>query len=93
MGAAGTERDAMEATTGRGFMVARTLGGIRGGRGRERGRKGGCCEESGRERTLIRGPICRSRVGLDKILAARRLARFVASSARLGSARLNFFTS
>jgi hypothetical protein len=32
-------------------------------------------------------------LGLDKMLAARRLARFVASSARLGSARLNFFAS
>jgi hypothetical protein len=34
-----------------------------------------------------------SQIGLDKMLAARRLARFVASSARLGSARLNFFAS
>jgi hypothetical protein len=33
------------------------------------------------------------KLGLDKMLAARRLARFVASSARLGSARLNFFAS
>jgi hypothetical protein len=32
-------------------------------------------------------------VGLDEILVARWLARFVVSSARLGSARLNFFTS
>jgi hypothetical protein len=34
-----------------------------------------------------------SRLGPDKMLAARRLARLVASSARLGSARLNFYTS
>jgi hypothetical protein len=32
-------------------------------------------------------------VGLDKMLVARWLARFVVSSARLGSARLNFVTS
>jgi hypothetical protein len=32
-------------------------------------------------------------VGLDKMLVARWLARFRVSSARLGSARLNFFTS
>jgi hypothetical protein len=34
-----------------------------------------------------------SGVGLDKMLVARWLARFRVSSARLGSARLNFFTS
>jgi hypothetical protein len=33
------------------------------------------------------------RVGLDKILVARELARLVASSARLDSARFNFTTS
>jgi hypothetical protein len=32
-------------------------------------------------------------IGLDEILVARWLARFMVSSARLGSARLNFFTS
>jgi hypothetical protein len=32
-------------------------------------------------------------VGLDEMLVARWLARFMISSARLGSARLNFFTS
>jgi hypothetical protein len=32
-------------------------------------------------------------VGLDKMLVARWLARFVVSSARLGSTRLNFVTS
>jgi hypothetical protein len=36
--------------------------------------------------------VC-SRVGLDEMLVARWLARFMVSSARLGSARLNFFTS
>jgi hypothetical protein len=34
-----------------------------------------------------------SGVGLDEMLVARWLARFMVSSARLGSARLNFFTS
>jgi hypothetical protein len=33
------------------------------------------------------------RLGLDKMLVARWLARFRVSSARLGSTRLNFFTS
>ena len=33
------------------------------------------------------------RLGPDKILAARQLARLVAGSARLDSARFNFFTS
>ena len=33
------------------------------------------------------------RVGLDKILAARQLARLMAGSARLDLARFNFFTS
>jgi hypothetical protein len=33
------------------------------------------------------------KLGLDKMLVARWLARFRVSSARLGSARLNFFTS
>jgi hypothetical protein len=32
-------------------------------------------------------------LGLDEMLVARWLARFMVSSARLGSARLNFFTS
>jgi hypothetical protein len=34
-----------------------------------------------------------SSLGLDKMLVARWLARFMVSSARLGSARLNFVTS
>jgi hypothetical protein len=34
-----------------------------------------------------------SQLGLDKMLVARWLARFMVSSARLGSARLNFVTS
>jgi hypothetical protein len=34
-----------------------------------------------------------SRAGLDEMLVARWLARFMVSSTRLGSARLNFFTS
>jgi hypothetical protein len=33
------------------------------------------------------------RVGLDKILVARELARLVVSSARLDSARFSFITS
>jgi hypothetical protein len=33
------------------------------------------------------------RIGLDKILVARELARLVVSSARLDSARFNFITS
>ena len=33
------------------------------------------------------------RVGMDKILAARQLARLVVGSAWLDSARFNFFTS
>jgi hypothetical protein len=37
--------------------------------------------------------IARPRLGLDEMLVAHWLARFMASSARLGSARLNFFTS
>jgi hypothetical protein len=32
-------------------------------------------------------------VGLDKMLVARYLARFIVNSAWLGSTRLNFFTS
>jgi hypothetical protein len=32
-------------------------------------------------------------IGLDEMLVARWLARFMVSLARLGSARLNFFTS
>ena len=35
----------------------------------------------------------RVRLGLDEMFVARWLARFMVSSARLGSARLNFFTS
>jgi hypothetical protein len=34
-----------------------------------------------------------SGLGLDEMLVARWLARFMVSSARLGSARLNFVTS
>jgi hypothetical protein len=37
--------------------------------------------------------MCKSRLGLDEMLVARWLAQFMVSSARLGSARLNFFTS
>jgi hypothetical protein len=36
-------------------------------------------------------PLIGSRVGLDEMLVARWLARFMASSARIGSAHLNFF--
>jgi hypothetical protein len=37
--------------------------------------------------------VCGDGVGLDEILVAHWLARFMVSSARLRSARLNFFMS
>jgi hypothetical protein len=43
--------------------------------------------------TLLHQDVQDIHIGLDEILVARWLARFVVSSARLGSARLNFFTS
>jgi hypothetical protein len=51
------------------------------------------------DRVAIRGRVgfrrrwSRRRAGLDKILVARELARLVASSARLDSARFNIITS
>jgi hypothetical protein len=41
----------------------------------------------------LQGAVMWSNVGLDEMLVARWLARFMVSSARLGSARLNFSTS
>jgi hypothetical protein len=48
---------------GLGFVVARTRGGIHGGWGEREDQGRAVAVESGRERTLTRGPICRSRVG------------------------------
>jgi hypothetical protein len=36
--------------------------------------------------------VAGTQVGLDEMLMARRLARFVIISTRLGSAHLNYFT-